>query len=194
MNEDRAINEVWPRIDREVWLLTSRSGGVRAGLIATFVSQASIVPELPRVVVGLARQHHTWQAVETSRAFVLHLLAEDQLDLVWRFGLQSGRDVDKWAGLSCDDTGSGGPRLAGAVAWLDCRVEAVLETGDRSVYLAEVRDGRVERAGAPLTMRRVVEQAPAEQLAELREGLRRDAAVDAAAIRTWRAARRQGQG
>src|SRR5450755_1166408 len=108
MTDFAAISQVLMQTDREVWLLTARAAGVSAGLIATFVNQASIVPELPRVVVGLAKQHHTAQAVETSRGFVLHLLTESQIDLVWRFGLHCGRDVDKWAGLACDDSAFGG--------------------------------------------------------------------------------------
>src|SRR5215831_15768169 len=94
-----AIANVFAQLDRELWLLTAAAGDRRGGLIATFVSQASIVPEMPRVLVGLARQHHTWGLVEAAGAFALHLLAEDQLDRVWRFGLESGRDGDKLAGL-----------------------------------------------------------------------------------------------
>jgi flavin reductase (DIM6/NTAB) family NADH-FMN oxidoreductase RutF len=115
----------------------------------------------------------------------MHLLGEDQVELVWRFGLASGRDVDKWSGVSCDDA-AGGPRLAGVVAWLDCRVEASLDTGDRMLYLAEVLAGRSERDDPPLTMRRLIQVASPERLRELKEGLIRDAAVDAAAIRAWR--------
>jgi flavin reductase (DIM6/NTAB) family NADH-FMN oxidoreductase RutF len=184
MTDFAAISQVLLKTDREVWLVTACAGGERAGLIATFINQASIVPEMPRVVVGLAKQHHTAQIVERSRSFVLHLLTEDQIDLVWRFGLQSGHNVDKWQGLAVSDS-AGGPRLD-ALAWLDCRVETSLDIGDRTVYLAEVLAGRVERTGAPLTVRRVIQLASPERLRELKEGLVRDAAVDAAAIEAWR--------
>src|SRR5438105_1656650 len=113
MTDFAAIAEVLAPLDREVWVVTSRHGEAPAGLVATFVNQASIVPEMPRMLVGLAKQHHSCQAVEASGGFMLHLLTEDQCDLVWRFGLGSGRDVDKWAGLAYDDSGLGGPRLAG---------------------------------------------------------------------------------
>jgi flavin reductase (DIM6/NTAB) family NADH-FMN oxidoreductase RutF len=185
MADFAAIEAVWAQTDREVWLLAARAGAERAGLIATFVSQASIVPELPRVVVGLAKQHHTAAVVERSRAFVLHLLTEAQIELVWRFGLASGRDTDKWTGLTCDELASG-PRLGDAPAWLECRVEATLDIGDRLLYAAEVTGGRLERAAVPLTMRRLIQLAPPERLRELKAGLLRDAAVDAAAIRAWR--------
>jgi flavin reductase (DIM6/NTAB) family NADH-FMN oxidoreductase RutF len=191
MSDFTEIAQVFALTDREVWLLAARHGSARAGLIATFVNQASIVPDAPRVVVGLAKQHHTWQAVDASRRFVLHLLAEDQIDLVWRFGLQSGREVDKWAGLACDDSALGGPRVKEALAWIDCRVEAALDIGDRTIYAAEVLAVSLERTAPPLTMRRLIELAPPECLRAMRDGLLRDGAVDAAAIQQWRT---QGMG
>ena len=164
-------------LDREIWLITAEHVQRRAGLIATFVCDASIVPEAPRMLVGIAKQHHTWGLIEASRAFTLHLLDESQLDLVWRFGLQSGHKVDKFAGLEA---------ITGTVAWLDCRVEASADSGDRTIYLAAVTDSRLEKQMKPLTTTRLLELAPPERLRELREGLQRDAAIDAAAINKWR--------
>jgi flavin reductase (DIM6/NTAB) family NADH-FMN oxidoreductase RutF len=178
---------VFGRTDRELWLLTAAAGGRRGGLIATFVSQASIVPDLPRVIVGIAKQHHTHGLIESAGAFALHLLGDEHLDWVWRFGLRSGRDGDKLAGLPATAGISGSPILTGALGWLDCRVEARLDTGDRTVYLAEVVKGESLREGAPLTAMRMVELAPPERLRELKEQMARDIAIDAAAIRAWRA-------
>jgi flavin reductase (DIM6/NTAB) family NADH-FMN oxidoreductase RutF len=177
---------LFAQLDRELWLLTAAAGGGRGGLIATFVSQASLVPELPRVLVGLAKQHHTWGLVEASAAFALHLLDEQHMEWVWRFGLRSGRDGDKLHGLAVQTGVSGSPVLAEAPGWLDCRVEARLDTGDRTVYLAEVVASRLDRPGRPLTVKRLLELAPAERLRELKEQVARDSAVDAAAIRAWR--------
>jgi flavin reductase (DIM6/NTAB) family NADH-FMN oxidoreductase RutF len=149
-----AIANVFAQLDRELWLVTAAAGNRRGGLIATFVNQASIVPEMPRVVVGLAHQHHTWGLVEAAGAFALHLLAEDQLDRVWRFGLESGRDGDKLAGLPLRVGVTGAPLLTDAPAFLECRVEARWDSGDRTLYLAGVVDGAVAQAGPVLTMRR----------------------------------------
>ena len=181
-----AIADVFAQTDRELWLLTAAARGQRGGLIATFVNQASIVPEMPRVVIGLAHQHHTWGLVETAGAFALHLLAQEQLDWVWHFGLESGRDRDKLANLPVRIGETGAPILTDAPAFLECRVEARWDTGDRTVYLAAIVAGSVAKRGPVLTMRRVVELAPPERLRQLREGLVRDAMTDAAAIRAWR--------
>ena len=182
MNDTTGINDVLKLLDPAVWLLTAEAAGRRGGLVATFVNQASIVPDLPRVVVGLAKQHHTAGLVAASREFVLHLLDESQVELAWRFGLHTGRDMDKLAGLSVT-TGS---RLTDAPAWLACRAEAAFDIGDRTLYIAEVTAGRIERPFTPLTMQRLLAVASPEQMAALRDGLQRDAAIDAAAIQAWR--------
>src|SRR5262249_38705083 len=124
-------------IDREIWLVTAQADSRRGGLIATFVNPASVVPDMPRLVGGLGRSHHTWELVESSSAFALHLLGEQHLDWVWRFGLQSGRDVDKFDGLKWTAGPTGSPILADAIGWMDCRVEVRQHTGDRTLYLAE---------------------------------------------------------
>jgi len=181
--------DLFAPFNREIWVLTAAAGSRRGGLVTTFVSQASIVPDLPRVVVGIAKQHHTWALIEASGAFALHLIGEKHLDWVWLFGLRSGRDVDKLEGLAVTKGATGSPLLSDALVWLDCRVEARLDTGDRTVYLAEVVGVGQLRLDPPLTARRMIELAPPERKRELQEQMTRDIAVDAAAIRAWRAAR-----
>jgi flavin reductase (DIM6/NTAB) family NADH-FMN oxidoreductase RutF len=177
-------------LDREVWLVTARAGGRRGGLIATFVSQASLPPDLPRVAVGIAKQHHTWGLIEQSARFALHLLREANLELVWRFGLRTGRDGDKFDGLAFSDSEGGCPLLAETAGWLDCRVEASLDTGDRTLFVAEVTQGLVTNFAPPLTAKRLMELAPSPMLAEMQRLRHHDSHRDAEAILAWR----QGRG
>jgi flavin reductase (DIM6/NTAB) family NADH-FMN oxidoreductase RutF len=177
---------LFARLDRELWLVTAQAGALRGGLIATFVNQASIVPDLPRVLVGLAKRHYTWELVETSGAFALHLLGERHLDWVWRFGLSSARDADKFLGLRVHAGVTNSPLLDDALGWLECKVEAKLDTGDRTVYLGAIVDGRVVSADPPLTVSRMLQLAPSDKRAELKRQMEQDAAVDAEAIRAWR--------
>ena len=173
-------------LDRELWLVTAQAGPRRGGLIATFVNQATIVPDMPRMLVGLARPHYTWELVEASGAFALHLLGEQHLELVWRFGLKSGRDLDKLEGLRVCYEATGSPLLLDVIGSLDCRVEARLDGGDRTVYLAEVVQGQVTHFAPPLTFKRLLELAPPEHLAELKRQRLHDSHADAVAIRAWR--------
>ena len=185
MNHEAAA-ELFALTDRELWLITAAAGDRRGGLIATFVSHASLVPELPRILVAVAKQHHTWQLIEASGAFAAHLLSEQNLELAWRFGLGSGRDLDKFAGLANETAASGSPIVGGTLGWLDCRVEARLDTGDRTVYVAEVLAAKRLLDSPPLTAKRMLALAPPEKRRQMRELRERDSAIDAAAILAWR--------
>jgi flavin reductase (DIM6/NTAB) family NADH-FMN oxidoreductase RutF len=183
-----ATEQIFRATDNELWIVTAGDGERRGGLIATTVVQASIVPEIPRVLVAIACQHHTWECIEASGAFALHLLDDTQLDGVWRFGLESGRDVDKFHDLPLRSGNSGSPILTDAIAWLDCRIENRMPTGDRTVYLAEVIDADCRLAQPPLTVQRMLALAPPKNLQQLKAQRIADSARDADAIRDWREA------
>ena len=187
--DDTAAATLFACLDREIWLVTARAGERRGGLIATFVSQASLPAEEPRVLIGIARQHHTWGLIEESGRFALHLLSEDDVDLVWRFGLKSGRGLDKFAGLETTESPGGCPLVAATVGWMDCRVETKLDAGDRTTYLAEVVESQVRKFAPALTMRRLMERAPSHYLLEMQRNRHLDGNRDAEAIRAWRAQR-----
>jgi flavin reductase (DIM6/NTAB) family NADH-FMN oxidoreductase RutF len=184
-----AISEVFHLYDPPLWLVTSAHGGRRGGLIATSVARASIVAELPRMSIAVARQHHTWGLIEGSGRFSLHLLAGNDLDAIWRFGLASGHDHDKLADLPTDSTPDGNPLYRECRAWLDCRVEDRLNIGDRTLYVTQIAAGEVRTRGPVLTVAALLRNAPPERRAELERRYAADQAVDAAAIRSWRRAK-----
>lgn len=183
------VSPVLRRLDPEVWIITAADGARRGGLVATTLMSVSIVPELPRVALTIARHHATWELIERSGSFAAHLVSDDQDEWIWRFGTQSGRDVDKLAGLAWRPGTTGSPLLDGAVAWLECRIEERMPTGDRILYLAEVVAGALERDAPPLTMQRLLHRAPDDRRRQLQSQLAADARLDAAAIQAWRADR-----
>ncbi|HVA46541.1 MAG TPA: flavin reductase family protein [Pirellulales bacterium] len=185
-----AASQLFSRTDRELWVVTSFDGRRRGGLVATFVGNASLVDSLPRALLAVAKQHHTWRLIEASDAFGLHLISARQLDWVWNFGIGSGRDRDKLAGYAIDDGVTGSPLLSEALGWLDCRVEARLDGGDRTIYLAEVVAARNDGSEPPLTVRELLRIAPADRLAQLKQLRESDSAIDAQAILAWRASHR----
>jgi flavin reductase (DIM6/NTAB) family NADH-FMN oxidoreductase RutF len=185
----RQIGKLFERIDREVWIVTAAQGARRSGLVATFVAPASIVTDMPRVVAGIAKTHETWKVIDASGAFAVHLVEESQAELVWRFGLQSSRDVDKFAGLQIDTAATGSPILREALAWFDCRVETRMDTGDRTVFLAEVLACDSKNDSRPMRLHKMLTLAPPEHKQTLREQMTADAALDAEAIQRWRSQR-----
>ena len=180
------IGKIYAQLNPPLWLVTAAAGDRRGGLIATTVAQASIVSEMPRQLITIDKRHNTHALIEGSGAFAMHLIDETQLDLVWRFGLQSGRDVNKFAGLVCRTGATGSPLLPEALAWFDCRVESRMDSGDRTVYLAAVVDGQLERTDPPLTNRRFFDLAPPDKQKIMNEQYVRDARLDAESIQRWR--------
>lgn len=181
-----AIESIFHLYDPPLWLVTARAGERRGGLIATSAVRASIVPELPRMLIAIAKQHHTWELIQASGGFASHLLRATDLGSVWRFGLATGQDTDKLAGLSASETPEGNPLYLEAAAWMDCRVETSMDIGDRSLYLAEILGGRLLTEGPVLTVAGLMRDAPPERKAELDRLYARDQGIDAAAIRAWR--------
>lgn len=179
-------DRLFRQCDPETWVITSRSGALQSGLIATYVTRASIVNDRPRLMVGLAKHHWTQDLIAESRSFAAHLITEQHVDWVWRFGTQSGRDFDKLSGLKISSTESAAPILDDAAGWLACRVEDVMDAGDRIWYLAEIVDASCDEDFAPLTVSRVLELADEEMRAKLDRQLRDDGLTDLTAIDHWR--------
>ncbi|RNE94585.1 flavin reductase family protein [Marichromatium sp. AB32] len=181
------IAEVFGLYDPPLWLVTASDGARRGGFIASSVTRASIVHEAPRLLLTVARHHHTWGLIERSGRAVLHLLHADDLEAVWRFALASGHHHDKFAGLEVARTPSGTPRYGAALAWLDTEVEQRMEIGDRSVYLLAAHDAGHAGTAAPALTVSGLGRAPDARLAELDRRYAADRATDAEAIRAWRA-------
>ncbi|MFD2111770.1 flavin reductase family protein [Thiorhodococcus fuscus] len=187
-----AISRVFECYDTPLWLVTACDGERRGGLIATSVTRASIVDSLPRMLIVIARQHHTWSLIESSQRCALHLLQGSDLEAIWRFGLPSGHEVDKYAGLDPATTPDANPLYGDAVAWLDGRVEFSADIGDRNLYLLEIVAGGVLRDAPALTLKRLLKDAPPGRRDELQRLYARDQAIDAAAIQHWRDTSRAG--
>jgi flavin reductase (DIM6/NTAB) family NADH-FMN oxidoreductase RutF len=144
--------------------VTSAHAGVRSGQIAVSVHGASIVPQRPRLTAALWKRNLTHDLVQRSGVFAVHLLREDQDEVVYRLGLVSGRHGDKLAGIVRGDGVSGCPLLADYLAVYECRVLNAMDGGDMTVFLGEViaMDGG---DGAPLWWRALRPRMPAEQAA-----------------------------
>jgi flavin reductase (DIM6/NTAB) family NADH-FMN oxidoreductase RutF len=125
-------------IDRELWIITAADGQRRGGLVATWVSTASIDGERPILLAGLAPNHFTTELVQNSKGFAAHLLRTQQTDLAWNFARDSGRTRDKFANLGVETHETGSPILTDCLAWFDCRVFARYDAGDRLFFWADI--------------------------------------------------------
>lgn len=119
--------------------ITTSAGGRRNGLIVNSAQRASLVPTIPRVSIYLSKINYSHDLIYTSGVFGLHLLRNDQFDLIFQLGFQSGRVArDKLAGLGIVQGKIGCPLLEDCIAGVECQVVNALDTGASTFFLGEV--------------------------------------------------------
>jgi flavin reductase (DIM6/NTAB) family NADH-FMN oxidoreductase RutF len=134
-------------------VVTAAEGQQRSGQIAVSAHGASIVPERPRLSVALWKGNLTRDLTERSGAFAVHLLRDDQDELVYHFGLQSGAILDKFEAIEYSIGVTGAPLLNDCLALFECRVVARMDGGDHTLFLGDVVSSAARSDGAPLWWR-----------------------------------------
>lgn len=112
--------------------------------IGSFFS-VSLDPPLVGFCPGKASS--TWPKLKAAGSFCINILADDQEDISRVF---ASKEADKFGGIGWDHSPLGSPRLMGALAWIDCKLDAVHDGGDHDIAIGAVHDLRVAREGAPL--------------------------------------------
>ncbi len=146
-------------------VVTAAADGRGNGQVAVSVHGASIVPQRPRLTVALWKDNLTHDLVRRAGAFAVHLLRHDQDALVYHFGLQSGREVDKLAAVPHETGVTGTPLLLDCLGVFECRVLTLMDGGDMTVFLGEVVHSAVRGQGDVLWWRDLRARMPADKLA-----------------------------
>lgn len=114
-------------------------------------SFTSVSLEPPLVAFCAHRRSRSWAVIAEARAFCVNVLADDQEALSRVFAT---RGADKFSGVGWSPAPSGSPRLHDALAWIDCRVDAVHDAGDHQICVGRVGELDVGRGGGPLVFYR----------------------------------------
>jgi len=173
-----SIAAVLGKMDFEVFVLTAADGDRRNGQIVCWVVPATLVPQAPRLVVGVGKMTDTREVVEASRKFALNMLAEDQWPWVPHFGFRSGRDVDKFAMVPFERGMTGSPLLPGIAGYLECHVRLVLDAGPCRFYLADGMDGKLVSDRDPLRFHQLFEMLPPQHIETMTRRREQDIARD----------------
>ena len=132
-----------------VYLCTSWDEGRPVGCVANSAMQITSSPAT--IAVSLNRNNYTNQCVSDTGYFAVCVLAEDcDPKLIGKFGFFSSREKDKFADFSWQVRGKL-PVPDGAMCWFSCRVIDKMETATHTVFLGEVMDADVLKAGTPMT-------------------------------------------
>ncbi|MGV9316735.1 flavin reductase family protein [Streptomyces sp. NPDC003691] len=126
-------------------VITAREEG-RPPIGFTCQSFVSLSLRPPLVSFAVSRYSRSWPGIRRAGRFCANVLGADQEALCRRFAAPAG---DRFAGVEWwPGPGTGTPRLVGALAWVDCTVQAVYPGGDHRIVVGRIRDVGVT-AGEP---------------------------------------------
>jgi 3-hydroxy-9,10-secoandrosta-1,3,5(10)-triene-9,17-dione monooxygenase reductase component len=115
------------------------------GLTCQSFSSLSLDP--PLVLFSPSRASTSWPRIREAGGLCVNVLAEEHSGLSAAMARSGG---DKFAGIRWAASPLGAPRLEGAVAWLDCTVEAEHDGGDHTIVVAAVHGLSAGRSARPL--------------------------------------------
>lgn len=119
--------------------------GEPCGLAANSFTSVSLDP--PLVAFCVAHTSTSWPRVRGAKTLTVNVLAEDQQPICAQLASRGG---DKFAGLQWTGSPGGNPVLDGALAWIDCVVEAEHLAGDHVIVVARVQQLDTHAEGGPL--------------------------------------------
>jgi flavin reductase (DIM6/NTAB) family NADH-FMN oxidoreductase RutF len=119
--------------------ITTSAEGRRNGFIVNSAQRASLVPSIPRISLYISKPNVSHDMLLGSGVLGVHLLRDDQWNLIRALGLQSMRDVDdKLEGFDVRTGITGCPMLTDVRAAFECRVINAMDAGAATFVLADV--------------------------------------------------------
>lgn len=127
----RAASSAWAT--GVVVVTATHPDGRDAGLV--MVSLAPVSQDPPLFLWSVDRSSGSLDVWLEAPGFVLHLLADDQEALAWRFARKGS---EKFDGLYVSRGVIGAPLLDGAAATIECAMHAQVDGGDHVVLVGRV--------------------------------------------------------
>ncbi|MGR3310111.1 MAG: flavin reductase family protein [Candidatus Brocadiales bacterium] len=135
-------------IPSPVAVVTTKTRDKVNGLTVAWVSQVSFNP--PLIMVTIATKNFSYELMKESGIFAVNILTKDQISLGKHFSSSSGRDTDKFEGMTYDTKKTGSPILKDVYSYLDCKVVSTHDAGDHVIFVGEVLDASATTNVEPL--------------------------------------------
>lgn len=109
----------------------------------------------PILMVSIAPPRFTHDLILEAKEFGVSILANDQKELAALAGTLSGSAVDKLSKPEFKTIPAkviGAPLIAGARAWIECKLFEHHTIGDHTVFYGEIIHFRVDEAKSPMVL------------------------------------------
>jgi flavin reductase (DIM6/NTAB) family NADH-FMN oxidoreductase RutF len=139
------LRTVLGRFATGVALITAGPPDAPLGLVVSSLASVSLRP--PLLSFCPSRDSLTWARMRRAKRFGVNVLGAQHETYVRR---SAPAGADRLGGVAWVPTPSGVPRLAGAIAFAECVIEAEHRAGDHWIVLGRVERADLDPGGRPL--------------------------------------------
>lgn len=121
-----------------LYLVSARSGDAVGGCVVNTVSQVTVLPV--QLTVAINKENFTTKLIKDSGFFTAVVLSQSAtMELIGKFGFQSSKDINKFAGYQTDTDENNVPYVREqAVARYSCKVVNCVDLGTHFLFVGEV--------------------------------------------------------
>lgn len=132
-----------------VYIISTSADGKDGGCVINTLTQVTSSPA--RLSIALNKENYTLKLIETSGTFSAVILSEDvEMDLIKRFGFQSGKDVNKFDSIPQGRDSKYNPYpTQGVCARFTCHVVSSMDVGTHVIIVGDVVEAEVLDTAAP---------------------------------------------
>lgn len=142
--DPQAFRNALRRFASGVTIVTVGHNGELHGMTASSFASVSLEP--PLILVCLDRESRTRALILEKGSFAVNILSGDQEEVSRSFSRRGIKPFDRLAHRMGT---RGDPVLDGAIAWIECRLDQMIEAGDHDIFVGEVL-ACDDRPGNPL--------------------------------------------
>ena len=144
------LREVMRRFPAPVAVVTTEVDGERFGLTVGSLVSLSLSPPLVGISIGKDSSSH--EPIRRAGGWAASLLAAGQAGIAQHFARSGIPPLALWTGVAVRD-GARGPRVEGAIGWLECRTVSEHDAGDHTIFVGEVESTELGTASGGLVYR-----------------------------------------
>ena len=135
-----------------LFVISSKLEDIDNGQISNTAFQVANNPT--RLAISVQKDNYTREIIEKNGIFNVSVLTEDvPFEIIRHFGMQSGREVDKFGGIDFKAISHNGIYYLteNTNAFFSCKVTEKKDLGSHTLFIGEVTEAKVLGDGAPCT-------------------------------------------
>ncbi|BAZ45754.1 flavin reductase-like, FMN-binding protein [Chondrocystis sp. NIES-4102] len=141
---DNSLEKALGRISNGLYIITAVKGEIKSAMVASWVTQASLMPL--GIAIAVAKDRAIESFLQVGDRFVLNILEEGNYQhLIRHFLKRFPPGADRFAGIKTVPASNGSPIIAESLAYIECEVSNRLECSDHWLVYSTVQAGRVAK-------------------------------------------------